>query len=51
MAQPYYRYSTMNAGKSLEIIKVAKSGVFSSDRTIREYNDLSWHLTPPTKKR
>ena len=34
-----------------EIINVAKSGVFSSDRTIREYNDLIWHLTPLTKKR
>ena len=33
-----------------EIINVAKSGVFSSDRTIREYNDLIWHLTPLTKK-
>ena len=29
-----------------EIINVAKSGVFSSDRTIREYNDKIWHLTP-----
>ena len=25
MAQLYYRYSTMNAGKSLEIIKVANN--------------------------
>ena len=33
-----------------EIINVAKSGIFSSDRTIREYNDLIWHLTPLTRK-
>ena len=32
-----------------EIINVAKSGVFSSDRTIQEYNDKIWHL--PTLKR
>lgn len=27
-----------------EIINVAKSGVFSSDRTIKEYNERIWHL-------
>ena len=32
-----------------EIINVAKSGVFSSDRTIREYNEKIWHLSPLTK--
>ena len=33
-----------------EIINVAKSGVFSSDRTIQEYNDRIWHLPTLTKK-
>jgi len=33
-----------------EIVNVAKSGVFSSDRTINEYNDRIWHLTALTKK-
>jgi starch phosphorylase len=30
------------------ILNVAKSGFFSSDRTIEEYNDKIWHLTPYT---
>jgi len=34
-----------------EIINVAKSGVFSSDRTILEYNDKIWHLPTLTKKK
>jgi len=25
------------------------SGVFSTDRTIREYNDTIWHLEPLTQ--
>ena len=29
---------------------MAKSGVFSSDRTIEEYNEKIWHLTPLKKK-
>ena len=28
----------------MSIINTAKSGVFASDRTIREYNDKIWHL-------
>ena len=34
-----------------EIINVAKSGVFSSDRTILEYNEQIWHLPMLTKKK
>ncbi|MCR4706772.1 MAG: glycogen/starch/alpha-glucan phosphorylase [Clostridiales bacterium] len=32
-----------------EIVNVAMSGVFSSDRTIREYNEHIWHLSPLVK--
>ena len=28
------------------VINTAKSGIFSSDRTITEYNDKIWHLKP-----
>ena len=28
------------------IINTAQSGIFSSDRTIREYNEKIWHLKP-----
>ncbi len=32
-----------------EIMNVAMSGVFSSDRTIQEYNEKIWHLRPLEK--
>jgi starch phosphorylase len=28
------------------IINSARSGIFSTDRTMKEYNDDIWHLTP-----
>ena len=28
------------------ILNVARSGYFSSDRTIREYNNGIWHIQP-----
>ena len=44
-------YLNTKAWTRKEIINVAKSGIFSSDRTIREYNDLIWHLKPLTEKK
>ena len=43
-------YADSRAWTRKEIINVAKSGVFSSDRTIREYNDKIWHLHALTRK-
>ena len=30
----------------MAIINTAKSGIFTSDRTIQEYSDKVWHLSP-----
>ena len=39
-------YKNKKAWTRKEIINVARSGIFSSDRTIQEYNDKIWHLSP-----
>ena len=39
-------YAHKDAWLRKAIINTAKSGVFSSDRTIREYNEKIWHLNP-----
>ena len=46
MAQRRVNDDYMNRDKWLRmaIINTAKSGIFSSDRTIREYNEKIWHL-------
>ena len=31
-------------GLRMAVINTAKSGFFSSDRTIRQYNDTIWHI-------
>ena len=33
-------------GEGMAITNTAKSGIFTSDRTIQEYSDLVWHLKP-----
>ena len=42
-------YQNQRAWTRKEIVNVAMSGVFSSDRTIQEYNDKIWHLKPLKK--
>ncbi len=39
-------YSNRKKWLKMAVTNTAMSGVFSSDRTITEYNDLIWHLTP-----
>ena len=55
MAQKRLNADYQNRKKWLHmaITNTAMSGIFSSDRTIREYNDMIWHLTPlePKKKK
>ncbi len=39
-------YSNRKKWLKMAVTNTAMSGIFSSDRTITEYNDLIWHLTP-----
>ena len=36
--------ATRWAGARSALVNIAKAGMFSSDRTIAEYNDDIWHL-------
>ncbi len=40
-------YSDQMAWQRIAAMNTAKSGMFSSDRTIRDYNDMVWHLESP----
>jgi len=39
-----YDYENQDAWKRKALVNIAKSGFFSSDRTINEYNNDIWHL-------
>ena len=39
-------YANQDKWLKMAVINTAMSGIFSSDRTIREYNDRIWHLEP-----
>ena len=43
-------YANKKKWQKMAVINTAMSGIFSSDRTIREYNDTIWHLKPIEKK-
>ena len=43
-------YQDQAKWQKMAVINTAMSGVFSSDRTIREYNDNIWHLSPVGRK-
>ena len=42
-------YADKDKWNRMAVINTAMSGVFSTDRTIREYNDTIWHLDPLTQ--
>ena len=39
-------YTDKDKWLKMAVINTAMAGFFSSDRTIREYNDKIWHLSP-----
>lgn len=43
-------YADRDKWNRMAVINTATSGVFCSDRTIREYNDTIWHLDPLKRK-
>ena len=43
-------YADRDKWNRMAVINTAMSGVSSSDRTIREYNDTIWHLDPLKRK-
>ena len=45
-SQVEQRYRDRGRWARTMLINIAKSGYFSSDRTIKEYADEIWHLTP-----
>ena len=42
-------YANREKWLKMAVTNTAMSGVFSSDRTIHEYNDQIWHLEPLRK--
>ena len=44
-------YADRNKWLKMAVINTAMSGIFSSDRTIREYNEKIWHLEPVGQKK
>lgn len=43
-------YTDRDKWNRMAVINTAMSGIFCSDRTIREYNDTIWHLDPLKRK-
>ena len=43
-------YRNFDKWQKMAVINTAMSGIFSSDRTIREYNEKIWHLEPLGRK-
>ena len=43
-------YADRDKWNRMAVINTAMSGIFSSDRTIKEYNENIWHLKPLTHK-
>ena len=44
-------YADQKKWQKMAVTNTAMSGIFSSDRTIREYNDMIWHLNPMGQKK